>query len=124
MLTSDLYKRRDDRLDGFVDDLETVTVILPHQIRSHEREDGHDVMQHMVLQYIINLIRIRNLLLVSWLCLTSHRQRSQLETAPRFTVPCEGRDARFLHHLEPRVVVWQSITQPLCHASSKMKSIV
>ena len=29
-----------------------------------------------------------------WLCLTSHRQRGHLETAPQFTVPCEGREAR------------------------------
>ena len=32
--------------------------------------------------------------LVGWLCLTSHRQRGHLETAPPFTVPCEGRGAR------------------------------
>ena len=32
--------------------------------------------------------------LVGWLCLTSHRQRGLLETAPPFTVPCEGREAR------------------------------
>ena len=32
--------------------------------------------------------------LVGWLCLTSHRQRGHLETAPPFTVPCEGREAR------------------------------
>ena len=31
---------------------------------------------------------------VGWLCLTSHRQRGHLETAPPFTVPCEGREAR------------------------------
>ena len=29
-----------------------------------------------------------------WLCFTSHRQRRHLETAPPFTVPCEGREAR------------------------------
>ena len=28
------------------------------------------------------------------LCLTSHQQRGHLETAPPFTVPCEGREAR------------------------------
>ena len=28
-----------------------------------------------------------------WLCLTPHRQRGHLETAPPFTVPCEGREA-------------------------------
>ena len=31
------------------------------------------------------------------LCLTSHRQRGHLETAPPFTVPCEGHEACFLH---------------------------
>ena len=35
--------------------------------------------------------------LVGWLCLTSNRQRGHLETAPPFTVPCEGREAWFLH---------------------------
>ena len=34
------------------------------------------------------------LVLVCWLCLTSHRQRGHLETAPPFTVSCEGREAR------------------------------
>ena len=33
-------------------------------------------------------------LLVGWLCLTSHRQRGHLETTPPITVPCEGREAR------------------------------
>ena len=33
-----------------------------------------------------------DLVMVGWLCLTSHRQRGHLETA--FTVPCEGREAR------------------------------
>ena len=32
--------------------------------------------------------------LVGWLFLTSHRQRGHLETAPPFTVPCEGSEAR------------------------------
>ena len=36
--------------------------------------------------------------LVGWLCCTSHRQRGHLETAPPFTVPWEGREARFLHY--------------------------
>ena len=31
-----------------------------------------------------------------WLCFTSPRQRGHLETAPSFTVPCKGREARFL----------------------------
>ena len=29
-----------------------------------------------------------------WLCFTSHRHRGHLDTAPPFTVPCEGREAR------------------------------
>ena len=35
-----------------------------------------------------------HILLVGWLCFTSHRQRGHLETAPPFTVPCEGREVR------------------------------
>ena len=33
---------------------------------------------------------------VGWLCFTSHRQRGHLETSPPLTVPCKGREARFL----------------------------
>ena len=29
-----------------------------------------------------------------WLCFTSNRQLGHLKTAPPFTVPCEGREAR------------------------------
>ena len=32
-----------------------------------------------------------------WLCLTFHRQRGHLETAPPITIPCEGREGRFLY---------------------------
>ena len=35
--------------------------------------------------------------LIGLLCFTSHRQRGHLETAPPFTVPCAGREARLLH---------------------------
>ena len=35
--------------------------------------------------------------LVGGLCLTSHRQLGHLETAPPFTLPCEGCEAWFLH---------------------------
>ena len=35
-----------------------------------------------------------NAVINGWLCLASHRQRGHLETAPTFTVPCEGREAR------------------------------
>ena len=33
-------------------------------------------------------------MLVGSLCLTSHRQLGHLETAPPFTVPCEGSEAQ------------------------------
>ena len=62
---------------------------------------------------------------VDWLCLTSHRERGHLEKAPPFTVPCEGHEARFLHPtgIEPWAVAWQSITQPLRHASCTQGSV-
>ena len=47
------------------------------------------------------------LVVVGWLCLTSHRQQGHLVTAPPFTVPCEGREARFLHRSH-----WQSNPGP------------
>ena len=40
------------------------------------------------------LVGLKYVWLVGWLCLTSHRQRGHLETAPPFTVPCEGHEAR------------------------------
>ena len=47
-------------------------------------------------------------MLVGWLCLTSHRQGSHLETAPPFFVPCKGREAWFYTPsppgIEPQVV--------------------
>ena len=49
----------------------------------------------MAFLYKANFKRSNKLCwLVGWLCLTSHRQRGHLETAPPFTVPCEGREAR------------------------------
>ena len=36
----------------------------------------------------------RDFELVGRLCLTSHRQRGHLETAPPFTFPCEGHEAQ------------------------------
>ena len=61
---------------------------------------------------------MRSYRLVGWLCLTSHRQRVHLKLAPPFTVPCEGREAWFLHspHREsnPQVVAWQSILHNRC----------
>ena len=56
-------------------------------------------------------------ILVGWLCLTSHRQRRHLETTPPFTVPWEGREARWIHRSD-RSITWQSITLPLRYASS------
>ena len=50
----------------------------------------------MIYTYLHNLTSLSGWL-VGWLCLTSHRQRGHLETAPPFTVPCEGREARYIH---------------------------
>ena len=36
----------------------------------------------------------RYICLFVYLCFTSFQQRGHLETAPPFTVPCEGREAR------------------------------
>ena len=63
---------------------------------------------------------------VGWLCFASHQQRGHLETAPQFTVPCEGRGARYLHFatgIEPRGVALHSITQPLRHASPTLVTV-
>ena len=40
-------QRRNDRLQRFGDHLETVGVVLAQHERTQEREDGHDVVQHM-----------------------------------------------------------------------------
>ena len=50
-----------------------------------------------------DLLSLHSLSSVGWLCLMSHRQQDYLEMAPPFTVPCEGREARFLHrpHRDP-----------------------
>ena len=42
--------RRDDCVNGFRDDLETVLTVLTQNTSTHECEDGHDVMQHQCLQ--------------------------------------------------------------------------
>ena len=52
-------------------------------------------------------------LLVGWLCLTSHRQRGHLETAPPFTVPCEGREARKIHRSDQELNPGPSHGSPL-----------
>ena len=41
--------------------------------------------------------RISHADLVGCLCFASHGQRGHLETGPPFTVPCEGREAWFIH---------------------------
>ena len=51
----------------------------------------------LIHSYILTILYYKAYLkcwLVGWLCLTSHQQRGHLETAPPFTVPCEGREAR------------------------------
>lgn len=47
---TDLDEGRDDHLHRFVDDLEAIGVVQPHDIGSHEGEDGHDVVQHLLLR--------------------------------------------------------------------------
>lgn len=47
---ADLDEGRDDHLHRLVDDLEAVGVVQPHDIGSHEGEDGHDVVQHLLLR--------------------------------------------------------------------------
>ena len=38
-----------------------------------------------------------HMMTVGWLCFMSHRQSGHLEMAPKFTVPCEGHEARFFY---------------------------
>ena len=52
------------------------------------------VKEHIKLTYLVK-VGSAWLNLVDWLCFTSHRQRGNLETAPQFTVPYEGREYRF-----------------------------
>lgn len=47
---TDLDEGRDDHLHRLVNDLEAVGVVQPHDIGSHEGEDGHDVVQHLLLR--------------------------------------------------------------------------
>ena len=70
---------------------------------------------------LLNMLK-GNFLLVGWLCFTSHRQLGHLETAPPFTVPCEGHKRKFYtiptrnRTLGRHVAV--HITPPLRHTSS------
>ena len=57
--------------------------------------------------------------MVGWLCLTYHRQRGHLETAPSFTVPCEGCEGPFLqrpHHRESNHGLKQSNKKSEVHS--------
>ena len=45
-----LDERRDDCINGFRDDLETVLTVLTQNTSTNECEDGHDIMQHQCLQ--------------------------------------------------------------------------
>ena len=64
--------------------------------------------------YYYNLLNIK----VGWLCFTFHRQQGRLETAPPFTVPCEGREDWFYTILtgnrtpDGRVVVHYTTAAP------------
>ena len=52
------------------------------------------VVKYFLSNFAEKIMEIQVKFNVGWLCLTSHRQRGHLETAPPFTVPCEGREAR------------------------------
>ena len=54
------------------------------------------------IEYLISVQNV-NLMLVGWLCFTSHQQRGHLETAPPFSVSCEGREAYEELYLQQRV---------------------
>ena len=82
---------------------------------------------HVETPMVLCLLRVK---FCSWklfvcLCFTSLQQQGHLETAPPFTVHCEGREARKIHrsHREsnPGIVAWQSISLPLRHASSTLR---
>lgn len=48
--TCHLDQSRYDHLHRLVDDSEAVSVVQAHDVGSHEGEDGHDVVQHLLLQ--------------------------------------------------------------------------
>ena len=55
---------------------------------------GHLHLKPLKCMYVCIFAHTHYIYMVGWLCLTSDRQRGDLETAPPFTVPCEGREAR------------------------------
>ena len=62
--------------------------------------------------------------LVGWLCLTSHRQRGHLETAPLFTAPCEGREARWIHRSDRESSPGPSHGSPLRYRCATQASLL
>ena len=74
------------------------------------------------------MVYIQNVgLLVGWLSFTFHRKRGQLETAPTFTVPCEGCEARFLHRFHRESNPGPSCGSPLhyrCATTAPLKTFV
>ena len=62
--------------------------IIDHQINcEHESQ--------LFLQHYVESSFHYDMWLVGWLSFTSHQQRGHLDTAPQFTVPYEGHEARF-----------------------------
>ena len=51
----------------------------------------------MIASAFDDIPKYKNKTLIGLVCFTSHRQRGHLKTAPPFTVPCEGREARQIH---------------------------
>ena len=72
---------------------------------------------HQLIYYYeyLRIFKINDKLLnlYSWLCFMSIQQRGQLETAPPFTVPCEGCEARFLHRFHRESNLGPSCVSPL-----------
>ena len=66
----------------------------------------------MILHRLVRLESI-DFRLVGWLSFTSHRQRGHLETAPPFPLPCEGHEARLIHHSHRESNPWPSRGSPL-----------
>ena len=53
----------------------------------------------------------------------SHRQRGHLETAPQFTVPCEGPGARFIYRSHRESNHWPSRCSPLNYRCATLTPI-
>ena len=76
-----------------------------HRLSGHPMTAGLKALNSTIVLYYINYhsgyhgnncqnVVDCGLIMFVCLCFTPHRQRGHLGTAPPFTVPCEGREAR------------------------------